>query len=68
MMTRSFSTSCEAKVGIKLPELNPKAHISEPSHVNDQKSNYDVIFGKDILRKLGMSLDFQNNFVGWKET
>ena len=67
-MAGSFLTSCEAEVGIKLPELNTTAHISAPFHVTDQRSNYDVIFGRDLLRELGISLDFQNNFVGWKES
>ena len=64
----SFSTSCKAEVKIKLPELNITAHIFAPFHVSSQKSNYDVIFGRDLLRELGLNLDFQKNFVGWKET
>ena len=32
-----------------------------------KKSNYDVIFGRDLLRELGIQLDFQNNFIGWKD-
>ena len=67
-MARSFLTSSEVKVRIKLPELNTTAHISAPFHVTDQRSNYDVIFGRNLLRELGISLDFQNNFVGWKES
>ena len=34
---------------------------------DSQKSNYDVIFGRDLLRKLEIQLDFQNNFIGWKD-
>ena len=30
-------------------------------------SNYKVIFGQDLLQKLGINLDL-NNFVDWKET
>ena len=44
------------------------AHITPTFHVTDQKSNYDVIFGRDLLRELGISIDFQNNFVRWKES
>ena len=65
MMAGSFSTSCEAEVKIKLPELNFTAHFFAPFHVTSQKSNYDVIFGQDLLQGLGINLDFQNNFVGW---
>ena len=44
------------------------AHIFAPFHVTNQTSKNDVIFGQDFLRELGINLDFQNNFVGWKET
>ena len=64
-MARSFSTSCKAEVKIELPELN---HIFAPFHVTSQKSSYNVSFGRDLLRELGINLDFQNNVVGWKET
>ena len=67
-MAGSFSTLCKAEVKIKLPKLNFTAHIFAPFHITSQKSNYDVIFGQDLLCELGMNLDFQNNFVGWKET
>ena len=67
-MARSFSTSCEAEVGIKLPELNTTAHISVPFHITDQNSNFDAIFGGHLLQELWISLDFQNSFVGWKES
>ena len=66
-MAGSFSTSCETEVKIKLPELNFTAHMFAPFHVTSQKSNYNVIFGQDLLRELERDLDFQNNFVGWKE-
>ena len=65
-MAASFLTSCEAKVKIKLPVFNAKSQISAPFHVTDQKSNFNVIFVRDLLRELGIYLDFQNNFVGWK--
>ena len=66
-MAGSFSTSCEVEVKLKLPELNVTAHIFAPFHVTNQKSNYDVIFGQDLLQQLGINLDFQNNSVIWKE-
>ena len=64
----SFPTSCEAEVKVKLPELNFTAHTFPPIYVTSQKSNYNVINGQDLLRELGINLDFQNNFVCWKET
>ena len=68
MMAISFWSLCEAEVGIKLPELSSMAQIFAPFHVTDKRSNYNSIFGRDLLRELGISLDFQNNFVDWKES
>ena len=67
-MAGSLLTLCKAEVKIKLPVLNFAAHIFAPFHVTSQKSNYDVIFGRDLLWELGINLDFQNNFIIWKET
>ena len=40
-------------------------HIFVPFVVTSKKSNYHVIFGQDLLQE---NLDFENNFIGWKET
>ena len=66
-MARSFSTSHEAEITFKISELNVMAHISAPFHVTTKKSNYDVIFGRDLLRELGIQLDLQNNFTRWQD-
>ena len=65
-MAGSFSTSYETTINLTLPELNPTAHISAKMHMTENKSNYDVIFGRDLLRELGISLDFKNNTVTWQ--
>ena len=52
-MAGSFLTLCKAEVKIKLSELNFMAHVFAPFHVTSQKSNYDVIYGQDLLRDLG---------------
>ena len=43
------------------------AHISAPFHMTTKKSNRNVIFGRDLLRELGIQIDFQNNFIGWQD-
>ena len=65
-MAGSFSTSYESTINITLPELNHTAHISAHVHITKNKSNYDAIFGRDLLRELGISLDFENNMVSWQ--
>ena len=64
----SFSTLCEAEVKFKLSEFSISAHIFTPFHLTNQKSNYNVIFGQNLLQELEINLDFQNNFLDWKET
>ena len=65
-MAGSFSTSQEVEITLKMPEINVTAHISAPFHVTTKKTYYDVIFGRDLLRELGIQLDFQINFIGWQ--
>ena len=66
-MVGCFSTSQEAEITVKMPELNVMAHISAPSHVTTKKSNYDVNFNRDLFRELGIQLDLQNNIIGWHD-
>ena len=66
-MTGSFSLSHEVEITLKIPQLKITAHISAPFHVTTKKSNYNVIFSRDSLQELGIQLDFQNNFIGWKD-
>ena len=66
-MAGSFSTSRKAEITLKIPELNVTARTSAPFHMTTKKSNYDVIFGRHLLRELGLQLDNQKNFIGWQE-
>ena len=34
-------------------------------HVTEQKSNYDMIIGRDILLELGINLNFKDMMVQW---
>ena len=34
-------------------------------HVTEQKSNYDMIIGRDILSELGINLNFKDMTVQW---
>ena len=64
-MAGSFCTSCEVEIISKTAEFNVTTQISAPFHVTTKKSNYNVIFGTDLLWELGIQLDFQNSFIGW---
>ena len=56
-----------AEIKLRLPELNATAEITANCHVTNQKSNYDLIIGRDILRDLGIELDFSNNATNWNK-
>ena len=61
-MAGTFSTSRVANLVLKLPELNSSAEITDGCHVTKQESNYDLILGRNILQKLGITLDFSNKY------
>ena len=66
-MAGSFSTSHVTEITLKILERNVTTHISAPIHVTTKISNYNVIFGRDLLRDLGIQLNFQNNLIGWQD-
>ena len=66
-MAGTFNTCRVASVNLILPELNSTAEIKINCHVSKQKSNYDLIVGRDVLRELGIILDFANDKTIWEE-
>ena len=66
-MAGSFSTSCEAKITLKIQQLNVAAHICALFYVTIKICNYDVIFGRYLFQELGIQLDFQNDFIVWQD-
>jgi len=62
-MSGTFKTTRVANVKLRLPELNPTAVLYVHCRVTKQESNYDIILGRDILRELGLKLDFSNNKI-----
>ena len=66
-MVGTFKTTRLAEVKLRLPELSDTAEMSVRCHVTRQKSNYDLILGRELLRELGINLDFSNNTTNWKD-
>ena len=66
-MAGTFKTTRQSDVQLKLPELSDTAEMRVSCHVTKQKSNYDLILGREILRELGIKLDFSNNTTNWKD-
>ena len=66
-MVGTFNTFSLTELNIKLPELNRTAMITAECHVTNAKSNYDLTFGTDLLRELGINLNFKNNTISWQD-
>ena len=66
-MAGTFKTTRQSDVQLRLPELSDTAQMRVSCHVTKQKSNYDLILGREILRELGIKLDFSNNTTNWKD-
>ena len=52
---------------IKMPELKISATVDVQLHVTQMNGHYDIILGQDILSKLGIILDFQQQIVCWED-
>ena len=66
-MAGTFKTTRTAYVTLKLPELNHTAEIATEFHVTKQKSAYDIIFGRKLLKELGIVLDFNQMVTIWND-
>ena len=64
-MAGTLSTSKRGSLSIKMPEFNESATIKIDCHVTNNKSNYDIIVGRDTLCELGIGLDFASNSITW---
>ena len=64
-MAGTLSTSKRGSLSIKMPEFNESATLKIDCHVTNNKSNYDIIVGRDTLCELGIGLDFASNSITW---
>ena len=54
--------------GIMLPEFDKNKRIDEQgAFVFEGPCRYDIIFGRDFLRKVGLQMDFANAQMRWME-
>ena len=51
----------------KLPELNPTAKTDYKFHVAPTLGMYDMIIGRDLLKKLGIILDHATETIAWND-
>ncbi len=51
-----------------MPELYDDRIVEWQVHVAKDTGTYDAIIGRDLLRKLGITLNFKNNTVTWDDS
>ena len=61
----SFQTNETCKIQFSLPELWDTRIVEWTAHVTNQKSNYDMIIGRDVLTELGINLNFKDMTMQW---
>ena len=60
-----LTTYAKTKVEFTLPEFYENTLLVWKMHVFDQKLNYDIIIGRDLMRELGIKLDFERHRTRW---
>ena len=67
-MAGMFNTTHTCETKFKVPELNQSAEISKKLHVTQMNGRYDIILGQDVLRELGLIIDFHAETVCWNNS
>ena len=60
-----FQTNGIMSAKFKLSKLNPKAEIEHKFHVTSTLGRYDMIIGRDVMKTIGMIIDFKNKLITW---
>eukprot|EP00957_Ditylum_brightwellii_P109338 8341058-Ditylum_brightwellii.AAC.1 len=60
-----FGMWAKCKVTFGLPELNPSVHVEHTMHVTNQLGQYNMILRRDLLRELGIKLNFKESIISW---
>ena len=65
MVAGQFNYTKTRRTKIKMPELKALAKIEVKMHVTQMNGQYDIILGQDILSKLEIIFDFEQQLVQW---
>ena len=60
-----FETNKLVDLQFILPELYEGRTICATAHITKQLGQYDMILGRDILRELGIVIDFKEETIIW---
>ena len=67
-MAGTFNTTHTCETKFKDPELNQSAEISKKLHVTQMNGRYDIILGRDILKEIGLVINFHAETVRWNNS
>ena len=62
-----FQTKGTSKVQFRLPEFFDDRIIEHRFHITNQKSNYDIIIGQDLLSQLKIDIKFSTMSINWDD-
>ena len=62
-----LSTNYQVDIKFSLPELHESRMVQWTVHVAKTCGNYDLILGRDIMRKLGITFSFLDCTTTWDE-
>lgn len=62
----NMTTDLRTKLQFKLMEFDQDSVIEWKIHVTKQKMSYDLIIGRDLMKELGIKIDFETDSVSWK--
>ena len=65
-MAGTFNATFATKLILTLLELNHSSEIYAKCHVTNKLLNYSLILGRDILRKQGLIIKFENKTITWQ--
>ena len=64
----NFTTSRTTEVQFTMPELYDDRVIEWKVHVAKDTGVYDAVIGRDLLRELGITMNFKTNTVTWDDS
>ena len=62
-----ISTMKIARLQLKVPEFSKATFINYDFQIFESDIKYDMIIGQDLMRQLGIKIDFETDEVQWRD-
>ena len=63
----TLHTTHKCKIEINFPQISPTHNIHWDVHMTTNKSQYDLIIGRDLMSQLGIDIKFSTHQIVWKD-